>query len=117
MNIHDFNSDPANIPVDATIRYPRTIGDEAAEFSVELQEETNVMGRVRHEPLAVPTTYDHDAVATVHSPKTVRTPEDERAELEADMIDDDRWAAYTPEQRTRRGRTAKILGKIVRGQP
>lgn len=73
-------------------RYRRTVADVVTDFAEELQEEQNLIGRARHEPLAgvAIECIKPDVVGIEY----LRTPEDEKAERAADRVSDEQWDAW-----------------------
>jgi|GEM_PF-4703755 hypothetical protein len=76
--------------------YRRTADDEVIDFAEALQAEPNVVGRARHEPIPdAPPPLISSEVSGIEYP---RTSADRRAELEASVIDDNRWEQFGPTQ-------------------
>ena len=72
--------------------YRRTETDMVIDFAEELQAESNVVGRARHEPLPdAPIEYIKPGVMGIEYPRTLA---DERAELEADRVSDKQWDTW-----------------------
>jgi hypothetical protein len=115
MNIHDF---PEGIPAAAQPSYPRQLADELIELSDEIATEPNLAGRARHEPRAIPISYDPEAPITVRVPDSPRTPADHEAEARVETIPESRWQELAGQPSARpaatSGRMVRLLGKIAR---
>lgn len=117
MNIHDFGSDPVQLPTGARLIYPRTDADSLAEFAErfgdDLAAEDNIIGLARGEQRPDTVRYESTTPVVV-MPIYPRIPEaDGCAENNTQSVSEEKWTAFmAPTLLGRDG--VSFLGKLAR---
>jgi len=104
------------LPADATIVYQHTNADQGFNDLEKMRsqlDDPNLIGLAQHEPKTEVRDYGDTIAPVVTLPKTERTDNDEVAELNADLIDDERWRAFADATKEPGHKFAK-LGHLAR---